>query len=88
MGWQIYYSPEAIRTMDKLDPPESRRIARYMRERISILDDPRSVGKALRGSTWGDCWRYRCGDYRIIVDIVDREILINVLRVGNRKDVY
>lgn len=88
MGWQIYYSPEAIRALDKLDSHEARKLTNYMRDRISTLDDPRSVGKALKGSTWGDCWRYRCGDYRIIVNIRDREILINVLRVGNRKSVY
>jgi mRNA interferase RelE/StbE len=39
-------------------------------------------------SEWGDCWRYRCGDYRIIADILDQEIVIHVLRVGDRKNVY
>jgi len=88
MAWQICYSPEAVRSLDKLDKPVARKLTNYMRDRISTLGDPRSVGKALRGSTWGDCWRYRCGDYRIIVDIIDREILVSVLRIGHRKNIY
>lgn len=88
MGWQIYYSPQAVRNLDALDGPVARKITNYMRDRISTSKDPRSLGKALRGSTWGDCWRYRCGDYRIIVDILDQEVVVNVLRVGNRKNVY
>ncbi|HAW11794.1 MAG TPA: type II toxin-antitoxin system mRNA interferase toxin, RelE/StbE family [Chloroflexi bacterium] len=88
MSWQLQYSPQAVRCLRKLDGHEARRIRDYLVDRISTLDDPRSVGKALRGSDWGDCWRYRTGDYRIIVDILDQEIVIHVLRIGNRKDVY
>ena len=40
------------------------------------------LGKALKGPKWGDYWRYRCGDYRIIVDIQDDEVVILILRIG------
>lgn len=88
MSWQIRYSPQAVRNLDDLDRPVARRLTNYIRDRIATLDDSRSSGKALRGSDWGSCWRYKCGDYRIVADILDQEIVIHILRVGDRKSVY
>ena len=88
MRWQARYSPQAVRNLDTFDRHIAKKITSYVRERILTLDDPRTLGKPLKGSEWGDCWRYRCGDYRIIVDILDREMVIHVMRVGDRKDVY
>jgi mRNA interferase RelE/StbE len=88
MTWRIHYSPLAIRNLDALDKHISRKLTNYLRDRISTLVDPRAMGKALKGSTWGDCWRYRCVDYRIIVDIIDRDVLIHVMRIGDRKGIY
>lgn len=53
-----------------------------------MLDDPRSIGEALRGSKLGEFWKYRVGDYRIVSSIEDNSVRIIVVRVGNRKDVY
>ncbi|MGR6036116.1 MAG: type II toxin-antitoxin system RelE family toxin [Candidatus Nitrosoglobus sp.] len=52
------------------------------------LDDPRSIGEALKGKKRGEFWKYRIGDYRIIASIQDSELLILVLRIGNRREVY
>jgi mRNA interferase RelE/StbE len=52
------------------------------------LRDPRSVGQALRGSTLGEFWKYRVGDFRIIASIQDDRMIVLVLRVGNRSDIY
>ena len=86
--WRLSYAPEALRNLDDMDRHVSRRLLDYLNDQVLTLEDPRSMGKALRGSKWGGCWRYRCGDYRIIVRILDREVVIMVLRVGNRKEVY
>ena len=86
--WSLIYSAEATRQLRDLDPPNSRRLVKYLEERVLTSDDPRRLGKAQRGSEWGDCWRYRCGDYRIIANIVDRDVVVVVLRVGHRKNVY
>ena len=86
--WHLIYSDEASRALKKLDRQASKKIVRYLNEHVLTLEDPRSVGKALKGSKWGDYWRYRCGDYRIIVDIQDDEVVVLVLRIGHRKDVY
>jgi mRNA interferase RelE/StbE len=52
------------------------------------LDDPRSLGEALKGSELGEFWKYRVGDYRIISRIEDETVMIFVIRIGNRREVY
>ena len=86
--WQLRFSPEAIRNLDSMDGHERTRLVGYLEERVLPLEDPRMMGKALRGRKWGGCWRYRCGDHRIIVRILAQEVIVLVLRVGDRKDVY
>ena len=66
----------------------ARRILAFLRERVAVLDDPRSVGEALKGSRLGDFWKYRVGDYRVIAHIEDGALRILVLKVGNRREVY
>ncbi|ODU49007.1 MAG: addiction module toxin RelE, partial [Thiobacillus sp. SCN 63-374] len=58
------------------------------RERLASLDDPRSIGQALRGSELGEFWKYRVGDWRLVCQIKDAKILITVVRLGNRREVY
>ncbi len=60
----------------------------FLRERVAVLDGPRSVGEALKGSRLGEFWKYRVGDYRIITNIEDGVMRILVLKVGNRREVY
>ena len=60
----------------------------FLRERVAPLDDPRSVGEALKGSKLGDFWKYRVGDYRVIAHIEDGALRILVLKVGSRREVY
>ena len=60
----------------------------FLRERVAVLDDPRSIGETLKGSKPGDFWKYRVGDYRIITNIEDGLMRILVLKVGNRREVY
>ncbi|PUA41504.1 plasmid stabilization protein [Pseudomonas protegens] len=74
--------------MGKLDPQVARRIVKFLQERVSLLDDPRSVGEALKGSALGAFWKYRVDDYRIISNIQDRAVTILVVRIGNRREVY
>ena len=49
---------------------------------------PRSIGEALKGSTLGEFWKYRVGDYRIIASIEDRALCVLVVKIGNRREVY
>lgn len=88
MAWTVEFDPAAVRELDKLDPQVARRILVFLKQRVAALDDPRSVGEALAGSALGNYWKYRVGDWRIICDIQDQRIVVRVLRVGNRREVY
>mgnify|MGYP002784710367 CR=1 FL=1 len=88
MAWTIEFAEAAARQLRKLDPQIARRILAFLRDRVAPLDDPRSIGEALRGKELGDFWKYRIGDWRIIADIDDGVLLITVVRLGNRRDIY
>ena len=88
MAWSIKFDRQAERELDRLDPQIARRINSFLFERIASLENPRSIGEALKGNELGDLWKYRVGDYRIIANIEDKLILILVLRIGNRREVY
>ena len=88
MAWSISFAREAERELAKLDRSISRRITRFLLDRVANLDDPRSIGEALCGPELGKYWKYRVGDYRIIASIEDEQVRILVVRVGNRREVY
>lgn len=88
MAWRIEFEDSALKELAKLDKQVARRILAFLRERVAVLDDPRSVGEALKGSRLGEFWKYRVGDYRIITNIEDGVMRILVLKVGNRREVY
>ena len=88
MAWRIELARAAERDLDKLDPPDARRILAFLHERLRLLDDPRSLGEALKSSRLGEFWKYRVGDYRILASIEDSCLRILVVTIGNRRDVY
>jgi mRNA interferase RelE/StbE len=88
MAWRIEFARDAERELDALEPQVARRILKFLNERIAPLDDPRSLGEALKGSRLGAFWKYRVGDWRLIASIDDGILCILVLRIGNRREVY
>ncbi len=88
MVWKIEIDPAVDRELSKIDPQIARRILTFLHGRVAQLDNPRSIGEALKGSKLGEFWKYRVGDWRIIACIEDRVLRILVTRIGNRKDVY
>ena len=87
MAWTIEYTETSRRQLKKLDRQVARRMVDFMDQRVAKAKDPRSLGKALSG-VLGAFWRYRVGDYRIIVSIEDKRIRILVVAIGNRGEVY
>lgn len=88
MAWRVELDSAAARDLDRLDQQTARRILAFLHGRVAALDDPRSIGEALKGSKLGEFWKYRVGDYRIISSIEDCALRILVVRIGNRKEVY
>jgi mRNA interferase RelE/StbE len=85
--WKIEWDDGARRELRKLDKQLQENILRYLRERIATDDDPRRFGKPLAYDKYG-LWRYRVQDARIICKILDDEVIILVVRVGHRKEIY
>lgn len=88
MVWRVELADSAAKQLRKLDPQIAGRILTFLRDRVAKLEDPRSIGEALRGKELGDFWKYRVGDWRIIADLDDHVLLITVVRLGNRREIY
>ena len=88
MPWKVELSLQADRELSKLDPKHVRRILKFLSERVAKLDNPRSIGAALHGSRFGEFWKYRVGDYRLICKIEDDRLFVLVLRIGHRREIY
>jgi mRNA interferase RelE/StbE len=88
MKWIIEFDPSAVKELDNLDPQQAKRILRFLFDRVAHLDDPRSIGEALKGSRFNTLWKYRVGDYRIVTSIEDNVTRILVVKIGDRKEVY
>lgn len=87
MVWTINYSDRALKSLRKMDKQTARRIVDFMDLRIAVAADPRQSGKPLKGEL-GVFWRYRVGDYRILCEIRDDELVILAAMIGHRREVY
>ena len=88
MVWPIEFDPDALKDLRKLDRPIQVRLVGFLRTRVSTLNNPRDMGEALSCQRLGSYWKYRVGEWRIICDIQDQRIVIRVLRIGNRREIY
>lgn len=87
MAWTIQYSKLAERQLKKLSPEVEQRIRSFMSDRVAVAEKPRVIAKKLSGA-YEDRMRYRVGDYRVVCRIHDRILLILVVEVGHRREVY
>lgn len=87
MTWTIEFEQAAAREFRKLDHQAQRRIKDFFRKRLLPNEDPRALGKALRG-LHSEFWRYRIGPYRVIAAIQDERMVILLVRIGHRREVY
>ncbi len=81
--FRVEFLPSAARSLEKLDRTVQRRIARRI-DRLAV--DPRADAMKLRETD--DVWRARAGDYRVLYSIEDERLLVLVIKVGHRRDVY
>jgi mRNA interferase RelE/StbE len=83
MRWSVFILPQAAVQIAKLDKPISKRVSRAI---SALAENPRPSGcKKLVGI---DAWRIRIGDWRVIYQIQDERLVVLVIRVGHRRDVY
>jgi mRNA interferase RelE/StbE len=88
LAWTIELPDTALRQLEKLDNNVKRRIWKFLHKRIASLENPRSIGAPLQGQRLGEFWRYRVGDYRLIAKVEDERLIVLVLRIGHRREIY
>ena len=88
MAWAVEFDLDAVKDLKKLDKQVQAHILQFLRERPARLNSPSELGEALAGSKLGNYWKYHVADWRIICDLQDQRIVVRVLRVGNRREVY
>ena len=87
MNYSVKYKKSALKQLNKLDVPIRERIKAWIDDNLQGCENPRQQGKALHGE-WHGYWRYRVGDYRIVVQIKDEKIIILVVKIDKRGEVY
>ncbi len=85
--YKIIATKEFLKSLKKLDKGTQKLIKRYIENNIANSSDPRAKGKPLRYNLSG-YWRYRVGDYRLICEIDDEKIVIILIDVGHRRNIY
>ena len=84
MIYELKYEAKAVKQIKKLDPATRKLIKSWIEKNLLNTDNPRQHGKGLTGSL-SQYWRYRVGDYRILAEINDTEIVIIIVEVGHRR---
>ena len=87
MKYTVEYTQQAIRDLRKLDKQTRTFILSWIEKNLVDCENPRQHGKGLTANRSGQ-WRYRVGDYRLIADIQDDKVVILLLHIGHRRDVY
>ncbi len=87
MKWQVVLSKEAMKQLKKMDKHTAALLTGWMRKNLEGCEDPRLHGKALTANRVGQ-WRYRVGDYRILAELQDERVVILVISVGHRREIY
>jgi len=87
LAWTVEVSNYAEKQLRKLDKPIQKRLLDWLDDRIEGCKNPRHFGEPLRGEMAG-LWRYRIGDYRVICEIQDQQLVVLALAVGHRREIY
>ena len=87
MSYTVEYTPKALKTLEKMDIFTQRMILDWIEKKLIGSENPRVFGKPLTENLQG-LWRYRIGDYRIIAKIQDNRLVILLINIGHRKEIY
>lgn len=87
MTYRVEYTQAAVKQLKKMDRSVASFVLSFIESKLVDCENPRLHGKALHGDL-NDIWRYRVGDYRILAKIEDAVLLIIVVEIGHRRDIY
>lgn len=87
MSYHVEFSKAALKELKKMDRYASSMILGWIRKNLEGCEDPRQHGKGLTANRSGQ-WRYRVGDYRLLAEIQDGKVIILILHIGHRSEIY
>lgn len=87
MKWRVTVKKKVTKALSKMDVRDSTKILKFIHETLSTLENPRQSGKSLNGNLTG-YWRYRVGDFRLVCEIHDDELMIVAVDIGHRREIY
>ena len=87
MSYRVEYLPQVVKTLEKMDKYTKKILVEWIEKNLVDCENPRIHGKPLAANRAGQ-WRYRVGDYRIIAKIEDDKLVILVIAIGHRREVY
>lgn len=87
MKYTVVYTKAALKSLKKIDNIEAKKLVLWINKNLVDCQDPRIHGSALKGNL-KHIWRYKVGKYRILSTIHDEELVIDIVTVGHRKEVY
>lgn len=85
--WSLKFSKRADKQLSKMDAGVRRVIVAWLIKHIDGCEDPRAFGKGLTANRSGE-WHYRIGDYRVLCEILDDDLIVLAIEVGHRREVY
>jgi mRNA interferase RelE/StbE len=87
MKYEVLYSVKSLKTLEKMDKPTAAIIYGWIEKNLVGCENPRRYGSVLTGSKKG-FWRYRVGSYRLLAEILDNNLHIEIINIGHRSDIY
>ena len=87
MKYTVEFTDKAKKQISKLDKATAKLITSWLLKNLQNCENPRQHGKGLTSNRSGQ-WRYRIGDYRLIAEIQDSKVIILILEIGHRRDIY
>ena len=87
LAWTVKFSTRAVKSLKRIDRPNQELILKFMTEKVAKHPDPVILAKKLSGNL-GDFYRFRLGDYRIVCEVQNQELIILILQIGHRQNIY
>jgi len=87
MTYRVEFSKSAVKELKKLDQHTSLFLIAWIRKNLEGCSNPYAHGKGLKANHGGQ-WRYRVGTYRLIAEISEDTVVILIVQIGHRKDIY
>lgn len=87
MTYRVEYTKTAVKQLKKMDRKIAAFILSFIEDKLVNCENPRLYGKSLQGEL-SNIWRYRVGDYRILSRIDDDVVVITIVEVGHRREIY